>query len=56
MAVPAGETTAVLSKLHPVSTYEVRVVAENAFGTSAPSNVTVVTTKEEGEYPLSRRI
>lgn len=47
MALPAGETTAVLSKLHPVSTYEVRVVAENAFGTSAPSNVTVVTTKEE---------
>ncbi|KAM7293094.1 hypothetical protein ISCGN_026224 [Ixodes scapularis] len=47
IVVPAGETTATLTNLHPVSTYEIRVVAENAFGASAPSNVTVVTTKEE---------
>ncbi|CAN7939532.1 unnamed protein product [Ixodes hexagonus] len=47
MSVPGGETTATLTNLLPVSMYEVRVVAENAFGTSAPGNVTVITTKEE---------
>lgn len=45
--VSPSETSATLVNLQPVVTYEIRVVAENAFGTSAPSNVTVVTTKEE---------
>ncbi|KAK8756136.1 hypothetical protein V5799_001156 [Amblyomma americanum] len=45
--VSPSSTSATLTNLQPVSTYEIRVVAENAFGTSAPSNITVVTTKEE---------
>ncbi|CAN7938942.1 unnamed protein product, partial [Ixodes hexagonus] len=47
VAVSSEQTSATLTDLQPVSTYEIRVVAENGFGTSAPSNVTVVQTREE---------
>ncbi|XP_064480703.1 cell adhesion molecule DSCAM-like isoform X2 [Ornithodoros turicata] len=45
--VAGTETSTTLTNLKPVSKYEVRVSAENAFGSSSPSNSTIVHTKEE---------
>lgn len=49
LIVSSAETTATLRGLTPVTSYYIRVIAENAIGRSEPSEVIEVTTEEEGK-------
>ncbi|XP_054712904.1 cell adhesion molecule Dscam2-like [Uloborus diversus] len=47
LIVSSAETTATLRGLTPVTSYYIRVIAENALGRSEPSEVVQLTTEEE---------
>ncbi|GFU26935.1 down syndrome cell adhesion molecule [Nephila pilipes] len=47
LIVSGSDSTAVLRALHPVTTYHLRVIAENAIGKSRPSGIINVTTQVE---------
>lgn len=52
LIVSSAETTATLRGLTPVTSYYIRVIAENAIGRSEPSEVIEVTTEEEGTITI----
>ncbi|CAN8026677.1 unnamed protein product, partial [Ixodes persulcatus] len=58
LSVPGTETKATIHKLHPVTTYRIRVTAENSLGHSPPSDIVEVTTREEapGGPPLHVKV
>ncbi|CAN7995711.1 unnamed protein product, partial [Ixodes hexagonus] len=47
LVVTSSDTVATVRGLQPVTTYALRIVAENALGPGTPSNESLVTTKEE---------
>ncbi|CAN7984334.1 unnamed protein product, partial [Ixodes hexagonus] len=47
LVVTGSDTVATVRGLQPVTTYALRIVAENALGPGTPSNESLVTTKEE---------
>ncbi|XP_022237469.1 Down syndrome cell adhesion molecule-like protein Dscam2 [Limulus polyphemus] len=47
LIIPGLGSTATLQNLQPVTTYNIRVIAENSLGPSEPSNVINITTQEE---------
>ncbi|XP_055948883.1 cell adhesion molecule Dscam2-like isoform X4 [Argiope bruennichi] len=47
LTVPVTESSTVLGDLMPVTTYNIRILAENSLGQSKPSEPITVTTKEE---------
>ncbi|GFS54100.1 down syndrome cell adhesion molecule [Trichonephila clavipes] len=47
LIVSGSDSTAVLRALHPVTTYHLRVIAENTIGKSRPSGIINVTTQVE---------
>ncbi|XP_055925896.1 cell adhesion molecule Dscam2-like isoform X3 [Argiope bruennichi] len=47
LIVSGSDSTAILRALHPVTTYHLRVIAENAIGKSRPSGIINVTTQVE---------
>lgn len=48
LIVSSAESSATLRGLTPVTLYYIRVVAENVLGQSDPSDVSEITTEEEG--------
>ncbi|XP_049521428.1 Down syndrome cell adhesion molecule-like protein Dscam2 [Dermacentor silvarum] len=58
LSVPGTENRAIVYKLLPMTTYRIKVVAENALGHSAPSDTLEVTTSEEapGGPPLHVKV
>ena len=52
--VPGSTTEAGVYSLHPATTYNLRIVAENELGTSKPSDtVTIITAEEAPSGPPS---
>lgn len=49
LIVSSAESSATLRGLTPVTLYYIRVIAENVLGQSEPSDVTEITTEEEGK-------
>ncbi|CAN7998394.1 unnamed protein product, partial [Ixodes hexagonus] len=47
LSVPGTENRATIYKLHPMTTYRIRITAENTLGHSQPSDTMEVTTSEE---------
>ncbi|KAL1428766.1 hypothetical protein MTO96_002487, partial [Rhipicephalus appendiculatus] len=58
LSVPGTENRGIVYKLLPMTTYRIKVVAENALGHSAPSDTLEVTTSEEapGGPPLHVKV
>lgn len=50
LIVSSADTTATLRGLTPVTTYYIRVIAENSLGRSEASDVMEIITEEEGNY------
>lgn len=49
LIVSSAESSATLRGLTPVTLYYIRVIAENVLGQSEPSDVSEITTEEEGK-------
>lgn len=50
------DTSAILRGLKPVTSYHIRMMAENGIGWSEPSQAVHITTAEEGKYFFSINI
>lgn len=52
LTVPISESSTLIGDLMPVTTYNIRILAENSLGQSKPSEPITVTTNEEGKSKL----
>lgn len=50
--MPISESSTLIGDLMPVTTYNIRILAENSLGQSKPSEPITVTTNEEGKSKI----